>query len=62
MKSLRSRILTASLSFTASILLATPAMADSLTGATIAGTLTRFSSPFLSLPESCPGIKLFACP
>ena len=51
MKSLRFRLLTASLSLTASILLATPAMADSLTGRHL-GTLTSLNT--ITLPVGSP--------
>ena len=64
MKSLRFRLLTASLSLTASVLLASPAMADTLTGATIAGTFTSLLeptflviSPFTSPAVVGPGVE-----
>jgi PEP-CTERM motif len=52
MKSLCFRLLTASLFLSASILLTTPAMADTLDGATIAGTLTSLNT--ISLPLTKP--------
>lgn len=62
MKSLCFRLLTASLSLTASVLLATPAKADTLTGDTVFGTLTilggvDFISPFTSPAVVGPGVE-----
>ena len=62
MKSLCFRLLTASLSLTASVLLATPAMADTLTGATVAGTLNGIgdisvTTPFTSPTVVGPGVE-----
>lgn len=57
MKSLAVRLLTASLCLSASVLIATPAMADSLIGATVDGTLTSLNSAVpVTTPFTSPAV------